>query len=58
MKMKYEFKKLCAEKTYALGQELGKDIKKDESLTLADIFNYGIENGNKITKKQIGFTKN
>ena len=55
MKMKYEFKKLCAEKTYALGQELGKDIKKDESLTLADIFNYGIENGNKIAKKQIGF---
>lgn len=55
MKMKYEFKKLCAEKTYALGQEIGKNIPKDESLTLADIFNYGIDNGNKNVKKQIGF---
>lgn len=55
MKMKYEFKKLCAEKTYALGQEIGKNIPKGESYTLADIFNYGVDNGNKNNKKPIGF---
>lgn len=55
MKMKYEFKKLCAEKTYALGQKIGKNIPMGESHTLADIFNYGIDNGNKNTKTVIGF---
>lgn len=55
MKMKYEFKKLCAEKTYNLGQKLGKNIPHGESHTLADIFNYGVENGNKNMKTTIGF---
>lgn len=57
MKMKYEFKKLCAEKTYELGQMIGKPIPRGTSLTLADIFNYGVDNGAKNIKKQIGFEK-
>lgn len=55
MKMKYEFKKLCAEKTYKLGQKLGKAIPQGEEHTLADIFNYGVDNGIKTTKTTIGF---
>lgn len=55
MKMKYEFKKLCAEKTYELGKIIGKDIPENTALTLAEIFNYGVDNGAKIKKTNIGF---
>ena len=43
LKIKYEFGKLSADKTYALGQKLGKNIPKGVSLTLADIYNYDEE---------------
>ena len=54
MKLKYEFKNLCPEQTQELGKQLGYDISEGKSLSLADIFNYGIDNGNKEEKK-IGF---
>ena len=56
LKVKYEFDKLTADKTEALGKKLGKDIKKGESLTLADIYNYDVtpDAGGK-KKKTIGF---
>lgn len=54
MKLKYEFKNLCPEKTQALGKQLGYDIPEGKSLSLADIFNYGVDNGNREEKK-VGF---
>lgn len=52
----YEFKKLSAKKTAALGSKLEKNIKPGESLTLADIYNYGqtVEYGKK-ENNSIGF---
>lgn len=56
MKLKYEFKKLTSEKTYALGQKLGKNIPRGESLTLGDIYNYDDNNGQEKPKvSRIGF---
>lgn len=55
MKVDYEFTKLSKEKTYALGQKLGKDVKEGESLTLADIYNYDDQNSFRAEKKKIGF---
>lgn len=54
MKLKYEFKKLAGEKAYKLLQKLGKEVDVDGDMSLADIFNYGEDNGNKPEKK-IGF---
>ena len=54
MKLKYEFKSLSPEKTQALGKQLGYDIPEGKSLSLADIFNYGVDNGN-VEEKKVGF---
>ena len=53
MKLKYEFKKLDKKKVQVLAEKLNKDIP-NEDMTLADLFNYGEDNGVKQEKK-IGF---
>ena len=53
MKLKYEFKKLDKKKVQALAKKLNKDVP-NEDMTLADLFNYGEDNGVKQEKK-IGF---
>lgn len=55
LKCKYEFKALTPDKTYALGQKLGKSIPKGVSLTLSDIYNYEEDNGAKVKRNKIGF---
>jgi hypothetical protein len=57
MKLKYEFKELSAEKTKALAQKLGKDIKEDKPMTLANIYNYGHNNDRTDEDRSIGFRK-
>jgi ATP-dependent 26S proteasome regulatory subunit len=57
MKLKYEFKELSAEKTKALAQKLGKDIKEDKPMTLANIYNYGHNNDRTDEERSIGFRK-
>ena len=57
MKVKYEFKKLSADKTHELGKKLGFDIPEGESLPLSDIFNYDEDNGREKESKKIGFSK-
>lgn len=57
MKLKYEFKELSADKTQALAQKLGKDIKEGTPMTLANIYNYGHNNDRTEEKKKIGFSK-
>ena len=57
---KYEFKALTKEKTNALAKKLGIENDIDESMTLAEIFNYNLDNNiNETTKnggkKKIGF---
>ena len=56
LKVKYEFERLTAEKTYRLGQKLGKNIPEGKSLILANIYNYDedVEFGVK-KKKGVGF---
>lgn len=54
MKIKYEFKKLSADKTKALASKLGHEVKEGESLSLADIYNYGVNN-NASVEKGVGF---
>ena len=56
LKIKYEFKALTPDKVQILAKKLGKEIPEGLSLSLADIFNYGEENGAKEEKK-IGFGK-
>ena len=53
MKLKYEFKKLDKKKVQAFAKKLNKDVP-NEDMTLADLFNYGEDNGVKQEKK-IGF---
>lgn len=58
LKCKYQFGKLKGEKLKALTEKLG--IKLDEDtiksgMTLADIFNYGEDNGSEVSKTRIGF---
>jgi len=55
LKLKYEFKKLTANKVHALAQKIGKNIKTEEDMTLADIFNYGEDNGGNKIERKIGF---
>ena len=56
LKYKYEFKALTPEKTQELAKELGKDIPEGESLTVAEIYNWEVENGSENDKpKRIGF---
>lgn len=58
MKVKYEFKKLSKEKTKKLLEKLysNEDFSNVSEMTLADIYNYKVDNGNKIKKNNtIGF---
>ena len=53
---KYEFKNLHEKKAEALLKERGFDVRNCGDMSLADIYNYEIENGNKQpTQKRIGF---
>lgn len=56
LKIKYEFKKLKADKVQALGKELGKNLP-NEDMALCDIFNYEEDNnGNQVNRpNKIGF---
>lgn len=56
---KYEFKKLNEKKAEALLKERGFDVHNCGDMTLADIYNYEVENGNEqYTQKRIGFGVN
>ena len=58
MRLKYEFKALCADKTKKLAESLNRNINEGESLTLADIYNYNLNNGGETIKTaKIGFTQ-
>lgn len=57
MKIKYEFKALTSDKTKALAEKIGKNVKDGESLTIAEIYNYGIKNDYSEKDKKIGFGK-
>lgn len=53
---KYEFKKLHEQKVEALLKERGFDVHDCGDMTLADIYNYEVENGNdQRVQKRIGF---
>lgn len=53
---KYEFKKLHEQKAEALLKERGFDVHDCGDMTLADIYNYEVENGNdQQVQKRIGF---
>lgn len=56
LKIKYEFKKLKADKVQALGKELGKNLP-NEDMALCDIFNYEEDNNrNQVNRpNKIGF---
>jgi len=56
MKVKYEFKELCEEKVGMLAEKIGVDLKTDKPMTLADIYNYGEDNGGCQQETSIGFT--
>jgi ATP-dependent 26S proteasome regulatory subunit len=58
MRLKYEFKALCADKTKKLAESLNRNINEGESLTLADIYNYNLNNGGETIKNaKIGFAQ-
>lgn len=58
MKIKYEFKELTPEKTKALANMIGKtDIPENSSMTVSEIYNYGIVNDFCEPDKKIGFNK-
>jgi ATP-dependent 26S proteasome regulatory subunit len=58
MRLKYEFKALCADKTKKLAESLNRSINEGESLTLADIYNYNLNNGGETIKNaKIGFAQ-
>ena len=54
MRLKYEFKKLSADKAVALGKKLGVDFPH-EDMALCDVYNYLQDVGNKTEKQKIGF---
>lgn len=54
---RYEFSELAVEKTNALFKTLKIDHVSDKAMTLADIFNFGHDNGSEEQeKRKIGFT--
>ena len=58
MKLRYEFKALTPEKTKQFAEANGIKIKDGESLTLGELYNYGVVNDKtpkKESKKPIGF---
>lgn len=57
-KVNYTFDKLCAEKTKALLMERGvseEEAEKAGSMTIADIYNYGVDTGVKDKSLKLGF---
>ena len=55
MRLKYEFKKLKADKAVALGKKLGVDVPA-EDMPLCDVYNYADDNGGKKQEKaKVGF---
>lgn len=55
MRLKYEFKKLTAEKAVALGKKLGVEVPEKE-MPLCEVYNYTEENGHENKEKaRVGF---
>ena len=54
LKIKYELKELSVDKTNVLLQRLGHE-PQNKALPLCEIYNYKIENGNKVKTSKIGF---
>ena len=55
MRLKYEFKKLTAEKAVALGKKLGVNVPEKE-MPLCEVYNYTEENGHENKEKaKVGF---
>jgi hypothetical protein len=53
---RYEFKELALDKTKALALSLGKTLKEDKPLALADIFNAENKDFQNSKQKQVGFS--
>ena len=54
MHLKYEFKKLNADKVVALGKALGVDAPHEE-MPLCDVYNFAVDNGKPQEKSKVGF---
>ncbi len=55
MRLKYEFKKLTADKSVALGKKLGVEVPEKE-MSLCEVYNYAEDNGHeKKEKAKVGF---
>lgn len=55
MRLKYEFKKLTADKVVALGKKLGVEVPHEE-MPLCEVYNYAEDNGGKVEEKaKVGF---
>ena len=55
MRLKYEFKKLTADKAVALGKKLGVEVPYEE-MPLCEVYNYTEDNGGKKKEKaKVGF---
>ena len=55
MRLKYEFKKLTADKAVALGKKLGVEVPHEE-MPLCEVYNYTEDNGGKVEEKaKVGF---
>lgn len=56
LKLKYEFCKLDSEKVIKLAKKLNKDITVPVPMSLCDVYNYDIDNGNIVKEKvKMGF---
>lgn len=57
LKVKYEFKELCAEKVKALADKLGINIPEIKPMPLCEIYNFDNDNGAKpiAPRKRVGF---
>lgn len=54
LKIKYEFRELTIDKTNVLLNRLGFE-SQNKALPLCDIYNYDVDNGNKVKTSKIGF---
>jgi hypothetical protein len=54
LKIKYEFRELTVDKTNVLLNRLGFE-SQNKALPLCDIYNYDVDNGNKVKTSKIGF---
>lgn len=57
LKVKYEFKELCADKVKALSEKLGIDIPEVKPMPLCEVYNYKQDNGAKAQppRRKVGF---